>query len=110
MPKRLASLSERLVTPFSKVRELLEPLEGLQLVELGRPDECCGFGGSFAVGEQAVSCAMGRDRVADHLQAGAEVMTAVDMSCLMHLEGLIKRDRKPLKVMHVAELLLEATA
>ena len=51
---------------------------------------------------------MGRDRVADHLRAGAEIMTAVDMSCLMHLEGLIRRDGKPLKVMHVAEILAAA--
>jgi hypothetical protein len=51
---------------------------------------------------------MGRDRIHDHRQAGAEVLTAADMSCLMHLEGLIRRDRTPLKVMHVAEILAEA--
>jgi hypothetical protein len=51
---------------------------------------------------------MGRDRIHDHLRAGAEVMTANDMSCLMHLEGLIRRDRQPLRVMHIAELLVEA--
>ena len=48
-------------------------------------------------------------RVHDHVQAGAEVITAGDMSCLMHLEGLIRRDRQPLRVMHSAELLVEAT-
>jgi L-lactate dehydrogenase complex protein LldE len=105
---RLASGSERRVAPFSKIRPLLAGLEGIELVELARPDECCGFGGTFAVNEDAVSCMMGRDRVADHERAGAEVMTAVDMSCLMHLEGLIRRDRKPLKVMHVAEILASA--
>ena len=51
-----------------------------------------GFGGTFAVGEEAVSCVMGLDRLADHQQAGAEVITAVDMSCLMHLDGLARRD------------------
>ena len=55
--------------------------------------------------EEAVSCLMGRDRIADHLQAGAEVLTANDMSCLMHLDGLIRRDGKPLRVMHIAEIL-----
>lgn len=80
----------------------------MTLVELSRPDECCGFGGTFAVGEEAVSCMMGRDRVHDHLQAGAEIITAGDMSCLMHLEGLIRRDRLPLRVLHIAELLVEA--
>ena len=51
---------------------------------------------------------MGKDRVADHERGGAEIMTAVDMSCLMHLDGLIRRDRRPLRVMHVAEILAAA--
>ena len=80
-------------------------LDGIRLVTLTRPDECCGFGGTFAVNEEAVSCMMGQDRIADHEQAGAEVLTANDMSCLMHLEGLIRRARKPLRVMHIAEIL-----
>jgi len=106
---RLASGSERPVAPFSKMRALLEGIDGLQLVDLARGDECCGFGGTFAVAEEAVSCAMGRDRIADHEHAGAEVITGGDVSCLMHLEGLIRRDRKRLRVLHVAELLEEAT-
>lgn len=89
----------------NKARRLLQSLEGIQLVDLQRPDECCGFGGTFAVAEEAVSCMMGRDRIADHEQAGAEVMTAGDMSCLMHLHGLIRRQGKPLRVMHIAEIL-----
>ncbi len=89
----------------NKVRTLLQSLEGITLVDLERPDECCGFGGTFAVKEAAVSCMMGRDRIADHQQAGAEIMTAGDMSCLMHLEGLMKRDKTPIRVMHVAEIL-----
>ena len=106
---RLASGSERLLPAFSKMHALLEGIEGLQLVELARPDECCGFGGTFAVTEEAVSCAMGRDRLADHERAGAEVIVGGDVSCLMHLEGLIRRDGKRLRVLHVAELLEEAT-
>ena len=105
---RLASSSELAGQAYNKPRRLLESLAGLSLVELSRPDECCGFGGMFAVSEEAVSCMMGRDRVHDHLQAGAEVITANDMSCLMHLDGLIRRDRQPLRVMHIAELLVEA--
>jgi len=106
---RTGSGSERLVPPYSKTRALLEGIEGLQLAELSRADECCGFGGTFAVSEEAVSCAMGRDRVADHERAGAEVITGADSSCLMHLDGLIRRDGKKLRVLHVAELLEEAT-
>jgi L-lactate dehydrogenase complex protein LldE len=105
---RLGSGTERRIAPFSKLGTLLGGLDGIELVELARPDECCGFGGTFAVSEDAISCAMGRDRVADHVRAGAEVMTAADMSCLMHLDGLIRRDGRPLRVMHVAEILAEA--
>jgi L-lactate dehydrogenase complex protein LldE len=105
---RLGSNSERMVAPFNKVRSLLEQLDGIEFSELSRPDECCGFGGSFAVEEQAVSCMMGLDRIADHERAGTEVLTAADMSCLMHMDGLLRRRRKPMRVMHVAELLVEA--
>ncbi len=102
---RLGASSERVGPRFNKVRRLLESLEGIELVELKRPDECCGFGGTFAVAEEAISCMMGRDRIHDHQQCGAEVLTAADASCLMHLEGLIRRDRTPIRVMHVAEIL-----
>ena len=102
---RLGSSSEQSVPAFNKARMLLESVEGIELVELTRVDECCGFGGTFAVAEADVSCMMGDDRIADHRQAGAEVITAVDMSCLMHLGGLIGRQSIPLEVMHVAEIL-----
>jgi L-lactate dehydrogenase complex protein LldE len=105
---RLGSGSERRVAPFDKVRSLLERLQDIQLVELQRPDECCGFGGTFSVNEEAVSCMMGKDRLADHERAGAEIITGADTSCLMHLEGLIRRERKALRVMHVAEILAQA--
>jgi L-lactate dehydrogenase complex protein LldE len=107
---RLASGSERRIAPFNKVARLLGGLAGIELVDLVRPDECCGFGGTFAVSEDAVSCSMGRDRVADHERGGAEILTSVDMSCLMHLDGLIRRDRRPLRVMHVAEILAAGAA
>lgn len=107
---RLGSGSERRVPPFDKVEQLLAGLRGIELVPLQRPDECCGFGGTFAVNEEAVSCMMGRDRLADHARAGAEVVTGVDMSCLMHLDGLARRERQPLEVLHVAQLLDQAEA
>jgi L-lactate dehydrogenase complex protein LldE len=105
---RLGSGSERRIPRFDKISRLLGGLSGIELVEPARSDECCGFGGTFAVGEDAVSCAMGRDRLAAHERAGAEIVTAADMSCLMHLDGLIRRDRRPLRVMHVAEILAAA--
>jgi L-lactate dehydrogenase complex protein LldE len=105
---RTASGSERVGPEFNKPRQLLASLTGIELTELARPDECCGFGGLFAVTEEAVSCMMGRDRVADHERAGTEVLTSTDMSCLMHLDGLIRREKKPMQVRHIAEVFAEA--
>ena len=102
---RLGSCSELAVQSYNKVRALLETMEGIRFSTLERPDECCGFGGTFAVAEEAVSSMMGSDRVHDHERAGTDVLTAADMSCLMHLEGLIRRQKKPIRVMHVAEIL-----
>jgi L-lactate dehydrogenase complex protein LldE len=102
---RMGRASERMEAPFSKPKQLLSLLEGIEFCELTRPDECCGFGGTFAVNEEAISCMMGLDRVHDHERAGVEVMTAADMSCLMHLQGLIRRQKKPIRVMHVAQIL-----
>jgi L-lactate dehydrogenase complex protein LldE len=106
---RNASSTELVGPTFNKPRQLLASLEGVELTELSRPDECCGFGGLFAVSEEAVSCMMGLDRIADHERAGTEVLTSTDMSCLMHLEGLIRRQQKPIRVMHIAEILAGAT-
>lgn len=102
---RLASASELSVAPFDKVKKLLSGLSGITLLEPARTDECCGFGGTFAVAEEGVSCQMGRDRLAEHEKNGVEVIAGVDMSCLMHLDGLLRRERRPVQVRHVAELL-----
>ena len=102
---RLGSCSERVGPSFNKAKQLLEGLEGIKFSQLTRADECCGFGGTFAVAEEAVSAMMGLDRIHDHEQAGTEVLTANDMSCLMHMDGLIRRQKKPIKVMHIAEIL-----
>ncbi len=89
-----------------KVGELLAMVEGIQLVHPQRADECCGFGGTFAVNEAHVSAAMGTDKIRDHEQAGSEVIVAGDMSCLMHLQGLIRRQHRPIGVMHISQLLM----
>ncbi len=105
---RSASSSELVGPTFNKSRQLLASLEEIELTELSRPDECCGFGGLFAVSEEAVSCMMGLDRIADHERAGTEVLTSTDMSCLMHLDGLIRRQKKPIRVMHIVEVFAES--
>jgi L-lactate dehydrogenase complex protein LldE len=107
---RLASGSERMVEPFDKVKTLLGSLEGISLVEPARLDECCGFGGTFAATEEAMSCMMGNDRLDDQAHAGAQVITGVDMSCLMHLEGLARRQGRAVEILHVAQVLLGEAA
>lgn len=102
---RLGPSSELVGAAPNKAGELLASLEGIELTKLERPDECCGFGGTFAVAEEAVSCMMGLDRIDDHLRAGTQVLTAGDMSCLMHLEGLIRRRGISMRVMHLAQIL-----
>ncbi|HYC85746.1 MAG TPA: (Fe-S)-binding protein [Chryseosolibacter sp.] len=102
---RLAQMSELVAPHFSKTEQLLALVDGLELVSLDRKDECCGFGGTFSISEEAVSVKMGKDRVADHQRHGAEYITGSDMSCLMHLEGILKRQQSPLKVVHIAEIL-----
>jgi L-lactate dehydrogenase complex protein LldE len=102
---RLGPDSERHEQRANKPAALLQLVKGVELVELQRADECCGFGGTFAVAQPDISVKMGRDRIADHEAAGAEVVTAGDMSCLMHLEGIIRRQKRPMKVLHIAEIL-----
>lgn len=102
---RLGSCSERADAYFSTEEQLLSGVKGLELMSLTRKDECCGFGGTFSVFEEAISVKMGKDRIQDHLNNGVEVITGADQSCLMHLEGLIKRNQQPVKVMHIAEIL-----
>lgn len=101
----LGTPSELHVPCTNKLENLLLKIDGLELVTVKRPDECCGFGGTFAVAEKEVSVVMGNDRIEDHLNAGAEVMTGADISCLMHIDGLVRRQGKPLKVMHMAQIL-----
>lgn len=102
---KLAQMSELVAAPFSKPEKLLRMVNGLELIELDRRDECCGFGGTFCVAEEAVSVKMGADRVADHVRHNAEYITSPDMSCLMHLEGILRRQKSALKVIHIAEIL-----
>lgn len=105
----LGPSSERpaLATP-DRVRRLLASLEGIELVTLDRPDECCGFGGTFSVDEEAVSCLMGIDRLEDHERAGAEIVTSVDGSCLAHLSAVARRRGRGPRTLHVAEILARA--
>ena len=85
-------------------------IAGLTLVDLPRSEACCGFGGTFAVKNADTSVAMGFDKVDDVLGSGAEVLTAGDTSCLMHIGGLLSRRRSPVRIMHLAEILATTEA
>lgn len=102
---RLANDSELTPVRDGQTRRLLTQVKGLELIELDRYDECCGFGGLFCISEAAVSARMGTDRVGDHIRNGAQVIAGGDVSCLMHLEGIVRRQKLPVRVMHVAEIL-----
>jgi L-lactate dehydrogenase complex protein LldE len=102
----LASMSERVHDPkFSKPKQLLERVPGIEFVDFERPDECCGFGGSFSVTEEAVAAKMGYDKIEFMSKAGAEYLVSSDMSCLMHLQGCSGRLGKNLKILHLAQIL-----
>ena len=102
---KLATASELNIPYDSKLKNLLNTISDIELVTLKREDECCGFGGTFSVQEEAISVAMGKDRIKDHIDSKAEIMTGADMSCLMHMDGIINRDKNPIKVMHIVEIL-----
>ncbi len=102
---KLGTASELNVPYNSKLENILNSVKDINLVELKRKDECCGFGGTFSVAEEDVSVAMGKDRIKDHLDSDASIITGADISCLMHMEGLINRNKYPVKVMHIAQIL-----
>ena len=101
----LASMSERVMPFYSKPEQLLRQVKDIELMDLERPDECCGFGGTFCVFEEAVSARMGKDRAFDHITHGAQYITGADMSCLMHLEGILNRQKSEVQVKHIVEIL-----
>jgi L-lactate dehydrogenase complex protein LldE len=84
---------------------LLNSVRGLTLVELEQSEECCGFGGTFAIKNADVSTAMLSDKVRCLLNSGAEICAAVDNSCLMHIGGALSRQRTGMRVLHLAEIL-----
>jgi len=86
-------------------RALLANVQGLQLVEMSEAETCCGFGGTFAAKFPMISTAMGDVKCASATETGAEYIVSNDSSCLMHLQGLLSRQGKPLKTIHLAEVL-----
>ncbi|MFJ8647567.1 (Fe-S)-binding protein [Streptomyces sp. NPDC093546] len=95
----------RMLRLGDRPRRLLEAVKGLELVELPGAEECCGFGGTFAVKNAAVSVAMGRDKVRNAAGTGAAVLCGADNSCLMHIGGILRREGERMRAVHIAEIL-----
>ena len=101
----LSSPSEHHEKKFNKIKDLLELVEGITVLEPERPDECCGFGGMFSVEETAVCAQMGKDKVDRHMATGARFVTGPDCSCLMHMAGVAKKQGLDVQFKHVVEIL-----
>ncbi|TQM61882.1 (Fe-S)-binding protein [Humibacillus xanthopallidus] len=97
--------SLRMIRVADRPLQLLRAVRGIDLVELAGAEECCGFGGTFAMKNADVSIAMGSDKARNVLDTGAEVLVAGDNSCLAHIGGILGRQRSGVRTMHLAEIL-----
>jgi L-lactate dehydrogenase complex protein LldE len=84
---------------------LLRAVPGVELVELPGAEDCCGFGGTFAIKNADVSAAMLEEKLANVATTGADTLCACDASCLMHMGGGLRRGRAPVRALHLAEIL-----
>lgn len=88
-------------------RVLLSKVRGLEFREMANTDVCCGFGGSFAVKHENIAVAMAEQKLLAAEAVGADYLISTDLSCLMHLDGYIKKNQKSIKVMHLVDALAE---
>ncbi len=86
-------------------RKLLAAVEGIELIEMDKSEECCGFGGTFAAKFPMISTAMGEVKCDSAADTGAEYIVSNDSSCLMHVQGLLDRNQKKMKTIHLAKIL-----
>lgn len=86
-------------------RELLNHVKGLKLLDMAKSEECCGFGGIFAVKFGAISASMGEVKAQNAVASGAEFVTSIDSSCLMHIQGVLGRRGDAVKTIHLASIL-----
>ena len=101
----LSSPSEKNIPKYNKIKDLLNLVEGIQIFEPERADECCGFGGMFSIEETSISEQMGIDKVQRHQKTGARFVTGPDCSCLMHMAGVAKKRGLDVEFKHVVEIL-----
>lgn len=91
-------------------RTLLRKVEGLELVEMEETNVCCGFGGTFSIKHEAISTAMAEQKVQNALDTGAEFIVSTDSSCLLHMDAYIKKHRKEIRIIHLADVLASGWA
>lgn len=103
--QRFGTSSELVLEKEIGLEGLLKNVTGIKIIPLNRPNECCGFGGTFSVVHEAISIKMGRDKLNDVADKEIDYLISNDMSCLMHLEGIIKKENRNIKVAHILELL-----
>ncbi|KAA2242461.1 (Fe-S)-binding protein [Chitinophaga agrisoli] len=86
-------------------RRLLSSVKGLELREMNDCEVCCGFGGTFSVKFEPISIGMGEQKVLNAIDSGADYLISTDLSCLMHLDGYIRKHGHSIKTMHIADVL-----
>lgn len=86
-------------------RKLLQKVKGLELIEMNESETCCGFGGTFSVKHPAISSAMASQKVENAIACGASYIVTTEASCLMNIEGYIKKNSLPIKAIHIADVL-----
>ncbi|MBB3186920.1 (Fe-S)-binding protein [Microbacter margulisiae] len=86
-------------------RELLSHVKGLELVEMNESEVCCGFGGTFSIKNTEISTAMVANKVRNGVESGAEYIVTSEASCAMNIAGYCKKNKVPLKVIHLADIL-----
>ncbi len=89
----------------SEVRTLLSKVKDIEIVEMKESDVCCGFGGTFAVKDEAISTSMAQRKVENALATGAEYIVGTELSCLLHIEAYIKKHNLPIKIIHIVDVL-----
>ena len=86
-------------------RTLLKNVQGLEIVEMKDTETCCGFGGTFSSKFEPIAVGMGSDKVKNAMETGAQYLISTDLSCLIHIDGYIKKQNLNLKTMHIADVL-----
>lgn len=102
---RQARPSELMIPEYSKTADLLNLVEGIEVCYATRRDECCGFGGTFAIWDQSCAGQQGLDKVSDYERNGLKYVTSADFSCLMHQQGVAKKFGVDIKTFYIAEIL-----